>query len=118
MTKSKSWDDYPPVLSTKEAGELLGIRRLTTISRLCKDGQFPATQIGDRGPWRIHRDELRMLFFARFKHRSLTNQLGEIELALSTLATIHRDKPVAETIREAHVIALNAYNQAREDEQQ
>lgn len=112
----KSWDNYPAVLTAKQAAELLGVSRINTITSLCKNGELPATKIG-QGSWRIDRDRLRMMFAPKLqKNRSLTDQLGEIELALSTLATIHRDETVVKAVRAAHAAALAAYTQARDEE--
>lgn len=112
----KSWGNYPSILTAKQAAELLGVSRINTITSLCKNGELPATKIG-QGSWRIDRDRLRMMFAPKLqKNRSLTDQLGEIELALSTLSTIHRDEPIAEAIRTAHEAALEVYTQARNEE--
>ena len=113
----KSWNDYPPVLNTKQAAELLGVTRMTTISDQCRSGKFPAIKLG-KGAWRIDRDRLRMMFASKQqKNRSLADQLGEIELALSTLAAVYHKEPVSQTIREAHAVALAAYNQAKDEQQ-
>lgn len=112
----EGWNNYPPILTAKQAAELLGVSRINTITSLCKNGELPAAKIG-QGSWRIDRDRLRMMFAPKLqKNRSLTDQLGEIELALSTLATIHRDEPIAEAIRTAHEAALEVYTQARDEE--
>lgn len=112
----KTWSDYPITLTAKQAGEILGISRTNTITSLCKSGEFPAFKVG-RGSWRIDRDRLRMMLASKNRRNiSLADQLGEIELALSTLATIHRDEPIAKAIRTAHEAALEVYTQARDEE--
>ncbi len=109
----KTWNDYPVVLNTKQAAELLGINHVSTVSEQCRTGVFPAIKL-DNGNWRIDRDKLRAMFATVLqKNHSLADQLGEIELALSTLAAIHRGKEIEETIRVAHQAALEAYTQAR-----
>ncbi len=108
-----SWDDYPPILTTEQAGEILGIKQMTTIIDRCKSGEFPAMKVGGK-TWRIDRDKLRMMLASKIsKDRDLVDQLGEIELALSTLAAIHRDTKIESHLRMAHMATLAAFNRSR-----
>ncbi len=110
----KNWNDYPPTLSITQASELLNISG-TTLQKYCKQGKLPALKLG--GKWRIDKETLRQAFAAVIWPRTKTShQLGEIELALSTLAAIHRGTEIEEAIRTAHVATLDAYNQALKDE--
>lgn len=113
---TKTWNDYPPVLTPAEAAELLRLSRVNTITDKCRAGELPAFKATGKA-WRIDRDRLRLMFAPKMaKNQSLADQLGEIELALSTLATVHRDEDEAEALRAAHGAALAAYNQARESQ--
>jgi len=111
----KTWNDYPPVLTATETAELLRIDRLNTITEKCRRGELPAFKASGKA-WRIDRDRLRAMFALKNqKNVSLADKLGEIELALSTLAAVHRGTEIEEQLRTAHAAALDAYNQARED---
>lgn len=116
MKDKKTWDDYPVTLSIKETAQLLGISRLNTITSKCRNGELPAVKMGK--DWRIDRDQLRAIFASRVTaHGNLANQLGELELAISTLAAIHRGTRIEGHIRTAHRATLAAYTQAREYEE-
>ena len=56
----KTWDSYPPLLTVKQAMELLSLTRRQTITGLCRRGELPACQIGAK--WYIDRDRLRQKF--------------------------------------------------------
>lgn len=112
-----NWNDYPPILTTKQAAELLGITRLTTVTQQCKSGKFPALKIGN-GAWRIDRDRLRLMFAPKDPlNKNLGDQLGEIELALATMVALHRDEDdaVIEALRQAHRAVLDACNTVKSD---
>lgn len=112
----KAWNDYPIVLTAKETAELLRIDRLNTITDRCRRGELPAFKASGKA-WRIDRDRLRAMFApGNRRNISLADQLGEIELALSTLAAVHRGTEIEEQLRTAHAAALEAYNQAREED--
>lgn len=110
----KTWNDYPPTLTTQQASEILSIS-INTITARCKTNKLPATKIGKS--WHIDRDQLRAMFAVKFnpKH-NLVQHLGEIELTLSTLAAVLRGTAIEETLRKAHTATLKAYNQARGEE--
>lgn len=112
MTEAtKTWNDYPIVLTVTQAAALLNISA-GTIAAKCKSGEIPATKIGRS--WSIDRDQLRAMHAPVLHERqSLAYQLGEIELALSTLAAIHRGTEIEEPIRAAHRATLKAYTQIR-----
>jgi len=112
----KTWNDYDPVLTAQETADLLRIDRLNTITEKCRRGELPAFKASGKA-WRIDRDRLRMMFAPKNrKSISLSDQLGEIELALSTLAAVHSGTAIEEQLRAAHAATLEAYNQAREAE--
>lgn len=48
-------EDYPPMVSPKQLGELTGMHP-ETVRRLCQSGQLPARKIGKQ--WFIDREEV------------------------------------------------------------
>jgi len=110
----KTWNDYPVVLTAQETADLLRIGRLNTITEKCRTGELPAFKASGKA-WRVDRDRLRLMFAPKVsENRNLSDQLGEIELALATLATMHRDEPaVSQLLLRAREAVAKAWSQTR-----
>lgn len=47
--------DYPPMVSTKQFAEIVGVRE-QTVRLWCEDGTVPAVKVGKL--WRINREQV------------------------------------------------------------
>jgi len=103
-----NWNDLPLTLSTKQTAKILGIIRIGTVQKMCKDGILPAAQMGHL--WRVDRDRLRLMFAAK-NAATLPQRLVETEFLLRELAG--EKGASGQALAEAHAAIIRACELAK-----